>query len=154
MLKALLITTSLAAIALAAPLRAEEFKSEAENMATAYTDCIAKHDAACVASLYSKDGVQINPVGAVVTDIKAAYEANFKAGEDKIAPTINYAERLNNDLAMAAGDVDITFNVEPKQRALFWSATYVKEGGQWKIRMLTAGIKPPPPPKEAMADKK
>ena len=53
-----------------------------------------------------------------------------------------------------ADDVDITFNVEPKQRALFWSANYVKEGGQWKIRLLTAGIKQPPPPKEAMVDKK
>jgi ketosteroid isomerase-like protein len=154
MLRALIITTSLATIVLTAPLRAEDFKSEAEKMATAYTACIAKHDAACVASLYSKDGVQINPIGAVKTDIKATYEENFKNGEETIAPTVNYAERLSNDLAMAAGDVDITFNVEPKQRTLFWSATYVKEGGQWKIRMLTAGIKPPPPPKEANADKK
>jgi ketosteroid isomerase-like protein len=154
MLKALMITTSLAVLATATAVRAEDFKSEAEKMATAYTACIAKHDAACVASLYSKDGVQINPVGAVKTDIKATYEENFKNGEETIAPTVNYAERLGNDMAVASGDVDITFNVEPKQRALFWSATYVKEGGQWKIRMLTAGIKPPPPPKEANADKK
>ena len=75
-------------------------------------------------------------------------------GEEKIAAKVNYAEPLGNDMAMAAGDVDVTFNVEPKLRALFWSAIYVKEGGQWKIRMLTAGIKPPPPPQEAMADKK
>jgi hypothetical protein len=73
---------------------------------------------------------------------------------EKIAVKVNYAQPLGNDMAMAAGDVDVTFNVEPKLRPLFWSAVYVKEGGQWKIRMLTAGIKPPPPPKEAMADKK
>ena len=154
MLKVFFITTSLAAIALVAPVRAQDIKPEVEKIGAAYTDCIAKHDAACVASLYSKDGIQVNPVGAVITDIKAAYEDNFKAGEDKIAVKVNYAQPLGNDMAMAAGDVDITFNVEPKLRPAFWSAVYVKEGGQWKIRMLTAAVKPPPPPKEAMADKK
>jgi uncharacterized protein (TIGR02246 family) len=147
MLKALFITTSLAAIALAAPVRAQDIKAEVEKIGAAYTDCIAKHDAACVAALYSKDGIQVNVVGQVITDLKAAYEANFKAGEDKIAVKVNYAQPLGNDTAMAAGDVDITFNVEPTLRPAFWSAIYVKEGGQWKIRMLTAGIKPPPPPK-------
>jgi ketosteroid isomerase-like protein len=151
MLKALIITTSLAAIALAAPVRAQDIKPEVEKIGAAYTDCIAKRDAACVASLYSKDGIQVNPVGEVKTDIKAVYEGNFKGGEEKIAVKVNYAEPLGNDMAMAAGDVDLTFNVEPKLRPAFWSAVYVKEGGQWKIRMLTAGIKPPPPPKEASA---
>jgi uncharacterized protein (TIGR02246 family) len=154
MLKALFITTSLAAIALVAPVRAQDIKPEVEKIGAAYTDCVAKHDAACVASLYSKDGIQVNVVGEVKTDLKAAYEDYFKGGEDKIAVKVNYAQPLGNDMAMAAGDVDVTFNVEPKLRPLFWSAVYVKEGGQWKIRMLTAGIKPPPPPKEAMADKK
>ncbi|OKO70105.1 hypothetical protein AC628_31530 [Bradyrhizobium sp. NAS96.2] len=138
---------------LVSPVRAQDLKSEVEKIGAAYTDCIAKHDGACVASLYSKDGIQVNVVGVVETDLKAAYEANFKAGEDGIAVKVNYAQPLGNDMAMAAGDVDVTFNVEPKLRPLFWSAVYVKEGGQWKIRMLTAGIKPPPP-KEAMADKK
>jgi hypothetical protein len=154
MMKALFVTTSLVALALATPVRAQDIKPEVEKIGAAYTDCIAKHDAACVASLYSKDGIQVNPVGEVKTDLKATYEDYFKDGEDKIAVKINYAQPLGNDMAMAAGDVDVTFNVEPKLRLLFWSAVYVKEDGQWKIRMLTAGIKPPPPPKEANADKK
>lgn len=154
MLKALFVTTSMAAIALATPVRAQDLKQDVEKIGAAYTDCVAKHDAACVASLYSKDGIQVNPVGEVKTDLKATYEDYFKNGEEKIAVKVNYAQPLGNDMAMAAGDVDVTFNVEPKLRALFWSAVYVKEDGQWKIRMLTAGIKPPPPPQEAMADKK
>lgn len=154
MLKALFVTTSLVSLTLATPVRAQDIKPEVEKIGAAYTDCVAKHDAACVASLYSKDGVQVNPVGEVKTDLKATYEDYFKGGEEKIAVKVNYAQPLGNDTAMAAGDVDVTYNVEPKLRALFWSAVYVKEGGQWKIRMLTAGIKPPPPPKEAMADKK
>ena len=154
MLKALFVTTSLVSLTLATPVRAQDIKPEVEKIGAAYTDCVAKHDAACVASLYSKDGIQVNPVGEVKTDLKATYEDYFKGGEDKIVAKVNYAQPLGNDMAMAAGDVDVTYNVEPKLRALFWSAVYVKEGGQWKIRMLTAGIKPPPPSQEAMADKK
>jgi len=37
--------------------------------------------------------------------------------------------------------------------SVFWSCVYVREGGQMKIRMLTAAPKPTPP-KEANADKK
>jgi uncharacterized protein (TIGR02246 family) len=154
MLKALFVTTSMAAIALATPVRAQDIKQEVEKIGAAYTDCIAKHDAACVASLYAKDGIQVNPVGLVQTDLKATYEANFKAGEDKIDTKVNHAQMLGDDMAIAVGEVDATFNVEPKLRSLFWSAVYVKDGGQWKIRMLTVGLKPPPPPQEAMADKK
>jgi uncharacterized protein (TIGR02246 family) len=154
MLKALFITTSFTALALATPVRAQDILSEVEKIGAAYADCVAKHDAACVASLYSKDGIQVNVVGEVRTDLKATYEDYFKAGEDKIDGKINYAQPLGNDVAIAAGEVDATFNVEPKLRPLFWSALYVKEGAQWKIRMLTVGLKPPPPPKEASADKK
>ena len=141
------LVLSLMVSVVAVPAMAQDIKPEVEKIGAAYANCVAKHDGACVASLYSKDGVQVNPVGKVITDIKAAYEDNFKAGEEKIDPKVNYAQSLGNDMAMAAGDVDITFNVEPKLRPAFWSAIYVKEGGQWKIRKLTAGIKPPPPPK-------
>ncbi|WP_247294787.1 hypothetical protein [Bradyrhizobium sp. 87] len=45
---------------ISAPALADEVKQEAEKLAVAYTDCVAKKDAACVAALYTKDGVQIN----------------------------------------------------------------------------------------------
>src|SRR6185437_2324467 len=102
MLKALFVTTSMAAIALATPVRAQDIKPEVEKIGAAYTDCVAKHDAACVASLYSKDGIQVNPVGEVKTDLKATYEDYFKDGEDQIAVKVNYAQPLGNDMAMAA----------------------------------------------------
>jgi len=145
------LVLSLMVSAVAVPAMAQDIKPEVEKIGAAYADCVAKHDGACVASLYSKDGIQVNVVGEVKTDLKATYEDYFKGGEDKIAVKVNYAQPLGNDMALAAGDVDITFNVEPKLRPAFWSAVYVKAGGQWKIRMLTAGIKPPPPPEQANA---
>lgn len=148
------LVLSLAVSAMAIPAMAQDIKPELEKIGAAYTECIAKHDGACVASLYSKDGIQVTVIGEVKTDLKATYEDYFKGGQEKIATKVNYAQPLGNDMALAAGDVDVTFNVEPKLRRLFWSAVYVKEDGQWKIRMLTAAIKPPPPPVEANADKK
>jgi hypothetical protein len=77
-------------------------------------------------------------------------EQYFKDGEQSINTTIKRATLINPDVAIAYGDVDVNFNVEALKRALFWSAVHVKEGGTWKIKMLTAAVKPPPP-KEAAA---
>ena len=152
MLKALFVTTSLAALALATPVRAEDVKQEVEKVAAAYQECVGKHDAACVASLYSKDGVQINP-GGTFSDLTKAYEDNFKNGTDSVVIRTDEIWPINNDLALAKGDADIARTQDPPKMSVYWSGVYVREGGQMKIRMLTVGMKPPPK-KEASADKK
>ena len=152
MLKALCITTSLAAIALVAPVRAQDIKQELQKVLAAYQECVGKHDAACVASLYSKDGVQINP-GGTFSDLKKLYEDNFKGGTDSVVIRTDEIWPINNDLALAKGDADISRTQDRPKISVFWSSVYVREGGQMKIRMLTVGMKPPPP-KEASADKK
>lgn len=152
MLKALFVTTSLVALALVTPVRAQDIKQEVEKVRAAYQDCVGKHDAACVASLYSKDGVQINP-GGTFSDLKKAYEDNFKNGTDSVVIRTDEVWPINNDLALAKGDADISRTQDPPKVSVFWSGVYVREDGQMKIRMLTVGMKPPPP-KEASADKK
>ncbi len=149
MLKSLVLSFLVSVSAI--PAMAQDIKQEVEKIGAAYTDAVAKHDAAAVQALYSKDGIQVNPVGEVKTDLKATYEQYFKDGEQSINSTIKHVALINPDVAIANGDVDVNFNVEPLKRALFWSAVYVKEGGTWKIKMLTAAVKPPPPPKEAAA---
>lgn len=111
-----------------------------------------KPSAACVASLYSKDGVQINP-GGTFSDIRKIYEDNFKGGTDSVVIRTDEIWPINNDLALAKGDADISRTQDPPMMSVFWSCVYVGEGGQMKIRMLTVGMKPPPP-KEASAEKK
>ena len=139
----------------AVPAMAQDVKQEVEKVGTAYQECMGKHDAACVASLYSKDGVQINP-GGVFSDIKAAYEQNFKNGEDRIEIKVGHISPLSNDLVLADGETDIFFKNdkgETNKVTFFWSAVDIRENGQMKIRMLTAAPKPEPP-KEASADNK
>ncbi len=119
----------------------------------AYADCIAKRDAACVASLYTKDGVQINP-GGVFSDLKTAYENNFKNGTERIEVRPGHFWPINNDLVLGEGETDI-FGKNPStgeatKVTVYWTGIDVRENGQLKIRMLTVGMKPPPP-KEASA---
>lgn len=154
MLKAMFVTASLSGLALATSAHAQDTKQEAEKLATAYEECVAKHDAACVASLYSKDGVQINP-GGVFSDIKATYEKNFKNGTDHIVVRVNHLQPLSNDLVVSDGETDIFIKNdkgETNKVTVFWSSMDIRENGQMKIRMLT--VAPKPTPKEASADKK
>ena len=152
MLKAYFITTSLSALALATPVCAQDVKQEVEKVRATYQQCVSKHDAACVASLYSRDGIQINP-GGTFSDVKKLYENNFKDGLDSIVIRTDEVWPINNDLALAKGDGDISRTKGPPNGSFFWSGVYVREGGQMKIRMVTVGMKPPPP-KEASADQK
>jgi ketosteroid isomerase-like protein len=141
--------------ALAVPAMAQDAKQDAEKVGGAYQECVNKHDAACVASLYSKDGVQINP-GGVFSDIKAVYEQNFKNGEDRIEIKVGHISPLSNDLVLADGETDIFFKNdkgETNKVTVFWTGVDIRENGQLKIRMLTAAPKPEPT-KEASADKK
>jgi ketosteroid isomerase-like protein len=138
----LMLTTALAVSA-----KAADIKQEVDKIGTAYTEAVAKHDAAAIAALYVKDPIWISPAGETKTDIKATYEENFKNGENKIVSKVNNVWP-QGDGALGNGDVDVTFNNDPPVHA-YWSAVYVRDGGQLKIKMLTVGIKPPPPTETA-----
>ncbi len=65
-----------------APASADDMKQEVSKIASAYMDCFSKQDPACVAALYTKDGVFINPAGK--HDVATAYAGTFKAGFNKL----------------------------------------------------------------------
>ena len=126
--------------ALAVPAMAQDAKRDVEKLAAAYQQCVNKHDPAWVASLYSNDGVQVNP-GGVFPDIKAVYEQNFKNGEDRIEIRTGHISPLSNDLVLADGEVDIFFKNdkgETNKLTFFWTGVDIRENGQMKVRMLTA----------------
>jgi len=150
MLRTLIASTLLCSVV---PALADDAKQEVQKLAVAYTDCIAKKDPACVASLYTKDGVQINP-GGVFSDLKSTYETNFKNGTERIEIRNGNFWVLNNDLVLGEGETDILgknpSTGEATKLTVYWTGVNTRENGQLKIRMLTVGIKPPPP-KEASA---
>jgi ketosteroid isomerase-like protein len=130
--------------AMAVPAVAADLRQEADKIGAAYAEAVAKHDAAAIAALYTKDPIWVGPSGQIKTDVKATYEENFKNGENKIDGTIDGFWPQGNDAALAKGTTNVTFNNDPPF-PIYWTAVYAREGGQLKIKMLTVGITPPPP---------
>ncbi|MDE5462235.1 nuclear transport factor 2 family protein [Bradyrhizobium sp. CSS354] len=138
-------------LALSLPAAAAEqdqnLKQEIAKLASAYAECFNKKDAACIAALFANGGFIVNPAG-MQTDFAKYYELPFKAGFDHSEITVDQAWPLGADTALSIGEYKISGKnqsgtaIESSGR---WTAVDVREGGQWKHRMLTTVPKPPPP---------
>jgi ketosteroid isomerase-like protein len=115
-------------------------KREVENDLSAYAESFNRQDAAGIAALYATGGIHINPAGPR-TDIEQFYQGVFKAGFDQQEVSVDDAWPLGAGTALAIGQYRISGkdpNGTPLQRGGYWTATYVREGGKWKIRMQAA----------------
>src|SRR3954454_7925609 len=88
------------------PAVADDFKQEASKLVEAYKACYTKQDAACIAALYTKDGIWVNPDGK--KDVTAAYTDTFKAGFNKLESTIVETFQIDNDTPGVIGKFHIT----------------------------------------------
>jgi ketosteroid isomerase-like protein len=83
------------------------------------------------------------------TDVAQFYNGSFKAGFNRLDVTTDQVSALGPDTAIATGKYKVTGKNQsgaPTEAGGFWTATYVREGGKLKIRMLT-GVPQPPPAK-------
>jgi len=134
----------------ALPPRADDaaLKKEVEQLADTYQVCFnIKQDAECIAALYSSNGIMVNAAGVHNKGPLDVYPGIFKAGFTKLNATTTQVHALGADAAIATGTYHLA-GKDPKGTDLdaggTWSATYVREGGKLKVRMLTAVPKPPP----------
>lgn len=84
--------------------------------------------------------MHINPAGPR-TDIEQLYRAIFKAGFDHQEANLDEAWPLGADAALAIGQYRNTGkdpSGAPMERGGYWTATYVRDAGKWKIRLQTA----------------
>jgi ketosteroid isomerase-like protein len=141
-----ILIVSLSTPALAADA---DLKQQVEQIGSAYADSFNKQDAAGIAATFATGGIHVNPAGAR-TDIAQLYEGTFKAGFNHEEITVDQVWPLGSDTALAMGQYRITGKNQsgaPIEIAGIWTATDVREGGKWKIRMLSAIPKPPQPVK-------
>jgi ketosteroid isomerase-like protein len=127
----------------------ENLKQEAEKIGAVYADSFNKQDGAGIAALYASGGMIVNVTGPH-TDVAQTYEGLFKAGFNHNEITVGEAWPLGADMLLAVGEYHITGKNQsgaPLDATGIWTATDVREGGKWKIRLLTAIPKPPQPPK-------
>lgn len=136
--------------ALATPATAvadENLKQVVEKLAAAYADNFNKQNPAGIAAHYANGGMLVINTG-TITDITKYYEDGFKAGLDQNEITVDQAQPLGADALIATGEYHITgknASGAPIEATGLWTAVDVREGGTWKIRMLSAFPKAPPP---------
>jgi uncharacterized protein (TIGR02246 family) len=131
------------------PAAAADLKQEVEKIGSAYAESFNKQDAAGIAALFATGGVHVNPAGSR-TDIAEFYQGAFKARFNHEDIAVDQAWPLGADTALALGEYRITGknqSGEPIDVGGRWTSVDIREGGNWKIRMLTSFPKAPQPPK-------
>jgi ketosteroid isomerase-like protein len=117
------------------------------KIASAYAENFNKQNGAGIAALYANGGMLVNATGPH-TNIPETYAGIFKAGFNHNEITVDQVWPLGADTALGIGEYHIAGknqSGEPVEVIGRWTATYVSEGGNWKIRMLSAFPKAPPP---------
>lgn len=137
------------AIAFALPVSAQQVDQSVRQQIEMYKEHFNKQDAPALAALYTKDGVLVGR-GAVTSGTQAIvefYERIFQSGTSHFEATVEQASLLGNDVAIGIGEYHV--NGQGQSGAIKidgnWTAVYVRDAGTWKIRLLTAVPKPPPP---------
>jgi uncharacterized protein (TIGR02246 family) len=145
------IMSAFAAGSFATPVFAQQadLRQQIEQIVAAYTGNFNKGDAAGVAGLYTKDGILVTPSAKIVKngqqEITEHNQALMKLGYNHDEGTIDQVSPLGNDEAISVGEYHFTGQGQngPIKSDGHWTALYVREGGQWKIRLLTALNDPP-----------
>lgn len=122
-------------------------QQEVVKIASAFTENFDKQNSAGIGALFAKDGVFVNPTGPH-TDVAQFYAGAFKAGINQIEITVRQTTALGADIMIGMGEFQ-TSGKNASGAAIgetgLWTATYIRDGGTWKIRMLTGFPKAPPP---------
>ena len=124
---------------------AELSKADVDKNAAVYIESYTKKDANAIGTLFTKDGVHVNPAG--IRNVVEYYGEVFKAGFDKLETSVDQIDPLTADTGIAIGQFTISGKNdkgEPLKVSGRFSQVLVNEGGAWKIRMLTAVPIPPP----------
>lgn len=143
----LCVSVPLAAATMAASTLADtELKKSLEQSIAAYSDAFGRQDVAGIVAQYAAGAVFVNATGPK-TDIRAHHEAVFTRGLNRMRNTVDQVWTVGTGLALAIGTYRTT-GKGPSGAALevsgFWTATFVQDGGRWKIRMLSVIPQAPP----------
>jgi uncharacterized protein (TIGR02246 family) len=127
-------------------------RQQIERIAAAYVENWNKHDAAGIAALYTKDGVQVtgSAVKSGTQEIEQAYQSAIKTFPQHNGQTIEQILPLGNDAVIRIGQFHLSGEGQngPTKLDGRYTTVDVREGGTWKIRLLT-GVPIPPPAQAA-----
>ena len=121
-----------------------------EQFAATFTATWSKQDAAGLARLFTADGVLVTPGTDTLSvgpqKIEQHYLDNFKRGETHNETLVEQVWPLETNSVISYGSYRVTGQGQsgPINISGHWTAVDVREGGTWKIRLVTALGSPPP----------
>jgi uncharacterized protein (TIGR02246 family) len=125
-------------------------RQQVEQLIATFSGDWNKQDAAGMASLFTTDGVLVVPDPKMVYTgpqvIEQHFRDNFKSGESHNQSTVEQVWPLETGKVIAFGAYHLTGQAQngPIKVDGHWTAVDVRDGGTWKIRLLTALHDPPP----------
>ena len=121
-----------------------------EQMAATFTEHYNKQDAAALASMFTKDALRVSSDGTAVSAgpqaIEESFNTQFKAGLAHIELVVDQVSPFGADAAVTIGKYQLTGQGRsgPLKMDGHWTEVEVREGGVWKIRLLTVTPKTAP----------
>jgi len=117
-----------------------------ENLHTAYVESFNKQDALGIAACYANNGILVNRSGPHL-DIPEFYNGLFEKGYEHDEASVNQVFPFADDSALAIGEYRMS-GKKNESGAVFefigrFTAVYFREGGELRIRMLSAFPKAP-----------
>jgi uncharacterized protein (TIGR02246 family) len=141
-----IIAAILAIIPAASPFAQQshlDIRQQIEEMAATFSQYYNNQDAAAIATMFTKDAVQVSPgVSAVNVGqqaIEESFKAQFKSGVDHIDRVIDQVSPFGTDAAITVGKYQVGGQGQsgPIKAGGSWTELEVRDGGSWKIRLLT-----------------
>jgi len=122
----------------------QNLRADVERISAAHAENFNKQNAAGIAALYAKGATLVNAAG-VQTSIEDNFQNAFKAGFNHQEVTVGEVASIAPDIALGMGEYANSGQGQsgPLQVRGRWTAVYIREGGVWKIRQLTAVPIPP-----------
>ena len=151
----MVLAASLMVVPASAQQDDQNTRQQVEQMAVAYAAAIGKQDAAGIVGLYTKDGVLVTQAAPGAKTVKSGpqeieqyVQGSFKAGINHEEITVDQVSPLGTDAVISMGEYQVSGQGQNGAIKFggHWTAVYVREGGAWKIRLLTAVPNLPPPP--------
>jgi uncharacterized protein (TIGR02246 family) len=118
-------------------------RQQIEQMVATFAERYNKQDAVAIASMFTTDAVRVSSAASAVGTgpqaIEEAFKTQFTTGFSHIDITVDQVSPLGTDTAIAIGEYQLTGQGQsgPLKVDGHWTEVGVRDGGVWKIRLLT-----------------
>ena len=156
-MRSLLLSLAAISLIIASPILAQDNDKQAvqaaEGIAAKWVAAVNNKDPAAIAALFTKDGTLLGANGAPPvngrSEIEKAFASVFVAGFNHLVLNVSQGHMLGEGAAWTLGDYVWTGqdpNGKAMERKGQWMDVIVRDGSDWKKRVLGTNLTLAPPP--------